>query len=89
MTVTYDTLIKTAGFILSLSALIALVWRGFKHIDTMNGNKKEIEEIKKEQQLLCFGIFACLDGLKQLGANGNVTEAHRKLNEYIMKEAHN
>ena len=89
MTITYDVLIKTVGFILSVSAVVALIWRGFKHIDDMHGNKKEIEEIKEEQQMLCLGIFACLDGLKQLGANGNVTEAHRKLHEYIMNEAHN
>ena len=88
MTITYDVLIKTVGFILSVSAVVALIWRGFKHIDDMHGNKKEIEEIKEEQQMLCYGIIACLDGLKQLGANGNVTKALKELEKHINVQAH-
>lgn len=88
MTLTYDVLIKTAGFILSVSALVTLVWHVFKKLDVINSTKSEIDGIKKEQQMLCYGIIACLDGLLQLGANGNVTKALKELEKHINIKAH-
>ena len=89
MTITFEDMIKFVGFLLSVSAVITLIWRGFKKIDEMQSNRREIEEIRKEQKVLCKGVLACLDGLKQLGANGNVTETYNALNEHIINEAHN
>lgn len=48
----------------------------------------ELQAVKDELQVLCFSMLACLDGLKQLGANGNVTKAHDKLDKHLNKKAH-
>ena len=99
MVITYEILIKTVGFILSVSAVFALVWKIFKRIDKVLTTKEEIDKeigtikteinnINAEQQIQCYGILACLDGLKQLGANGNVTKAHYDLEKYINEKAH-
>lgn len=49
---------------------------------------EEIAELKKEQQLLTYGILACLDGLKQLHCNGSVTEAREKISKHLNAQAH-
>ena len=38
--------------------------------------------------MICYGLLATLDGLKQLGANGNVTDAHEKLEKHLNQTAH-
>lgn len=72
----------------SFAALLGIIWRTFKKIDETNSNSEEIERIKTEQQVICYGLLACLDGLKQLGANGNVTDAYNRLEKHINKQAH-
>ena len=42
----------------------------------------DIKDIKGELQVICFGMLACLDGLKQQGCNGDVTKAHDKLTKH-------
>lgn len=47
--------------------------------------KEEIENSKDERYILLKGILACLDGLKQNGANGPVTDAIDEINKYLLK----
>lgn len=56
--------------------------------EVSNKQKEDIKSIKTELCMNTYCILACLDGLKQLGANGNVTEAHDKLQKYINQQAH-
>lgn len=49
---------------------------------------EDIRDIKEELQVICFGMLACLDGLKQQGCNGDVTKAHDKLTKHLNKSAH-
>lgn len=49
---------------------------------------KDIKESKDERYILIKGILACLDGLKQSGANGNVTTTYNEINEFLMKKSH-
>ena len=88
ITITINGIIKTVAFLVSFSALLGIIWRTFKKIDETNSNREEIERIKTEQQVICYGLLACLDGLKQLGANGNVTDAYNRLEKHINKQAH-
>ena len=88
ITITFDGLVKGVALLVSLAALLGLVWRTFKKIDETNNNRDEIEKIKAEQNVICFGLFACLDGLRQLGANGNVTKAYNALEKHITEQAH-
>lgn len=55
--------------------------------DRMEKIEKEIKGIKKEQCVQTECLMAIMDGLKQLGANGQVTEAQKKLNQHIINNA--
>ena len=48
----------------------------------------DIHDLKGEQQLLTYGVLACLKGLRELGCNGPVTEAVNKIEKYLNQKAH-
>ena len=48
----------------------------------------EIAAIKREQSVMCYGILACLKGLKEQGCNGPVTEALHTLEKHLNQSAH-
>lgn len=48
----------------------------------------DIADMKNEQQLLTYGILACLKGLKEQGCNGPVTEAINKIEKHLNQRAH-
>lgn len=88
MTITFDFAVKLVALLVSASALLGVIWRAFKKLDSANNHHDEIEKIKAEQQVIVYGLLACLDGLKQLGANGNVKDAYNRLEKHINKQAH-
>lgn len=49
---------------------------------------EELSAIRSELQVLCFGIRACLCGLKEQGCNGPVTQALTALDKHLNKQAH-
>ena len=49
---------------------------------------KDIAKLKEENQLICYGLSAALDGLEQLGANHSVPIAKNKLQKYLNEQAH-
>ena len=49
---------------------------------------KDIARLKEENQLICYGLSAALDGLVQLGANHSVPIAKNKLQKYLNEQAH-
>lgn len=49
---------------------------------------KDIARLKEENQLICYGLSAALDGLEQLGANHSVLIAKNKLQKYLNEQAH-
>ena len=49
---------------------------------------KDIARLKEENQLICYGLSAALDGLEQLGANHSVPIAKKKLQKYLNEQAH-
>ena len=54
-------------------------------------NKKQdeaIAAIRNEQTLICYGVLACLKGLKEKGCNGPVTAALDKLEKHLNQAAH-
>ena len=88
MYVDADTIIKLAALLGALSAIGAMFYKMFKWMDSQKQQEAEISNIKKEQCLICYCMLATLDGLKQLGANGNVSDAYRKLEKHLNKSAH-
>ena len=49
---------------------------------------KEMQESKEERLILLKGLLACLEGLKQGGANGPVTRAIAEINDYLLGKSH-
>lgn len=83
-----DTLIKAAGVISALLAIFGAIFAVYRWYLKQNRQDKEIEKIKTENTLICYGLSAALDGLIQLGANHNVTTAKEKLDKHLNQQAH-
>lgn len=88
MYVDASTIIFCSSFIGALAVLFGLVFKFVKWVVEQKEQSEKIEEIQEEQTLICFVLLATLDGLKQLGANGEVTKAHDRLSKYINQKAH-
>lgn len=87
------------GLVLSFVSFIGLLWAVFKFVDRQGELDKEMalmkverkaedNHIKEELRVLTYGMLAALDGLKQVGANGNVTDAYDALSKHLNKAAH-
>lgn len=48
----------------------------------------DVASIMREQQILMYGVLACLKGLKEKGCNGPVTEAINTIEKHLNKRAH-
>lgn len=92
-------IIKLAEIIGACSVILGVIIGGYKLYDRlldhisdlerrMTAQEKELERMKKEDTLVIFALRACLDGLKQQGCNGKVTEAFDMLDKHINKAAH-
>lgn len=64
------------------------IFAAYRFIEKPTANKAEIKRIKKEQTLICYALTACLNGLHQLGANGEVSTALEKMNKHLNQAAH-
>jgi hypothetical protein len=73
-------LIGSAGGVLA-GFLIGI----YKVIRALEEMKKSGEERKAENVLLIHGVLAALKGLEYQGCNGPVTEARKKLEDYVIE----
>ena len=82
-------IIITAGSVLAaLTAILTLVFKVYRWVLRQDRQDREIQPLKDENTLLCYGVSACLDGLLQLGANHTVPIAKDKLDKYLNQSAH-
>ena len=72
----------------ALGTIGAIIFKSLRWIDRQKVQDEEIQDIKNELNVLCFGVLAALDGLRQGGANGMVTEAYKNLEKHLNKSAH-
>ena len=96
ITITWESIITAAAVIAAIVALITYFSKGHKWFLHQDEQDKEIaklheeqKELKSEQQIIVYGVLACLKGLKEQGANGPVTEAINKIEKYLNAKAHN
>lgn len=77
-------------FIVLIGAAFAVVWKVFKSANTVvksvNDLKADNEKQREQTQVITHGVLASLDGLQQLGANGNVTKAHKAIEDYMIQQ---
>lgn len=88
MVVTLENIITAAALVTAVTTLVVTFVKIVRWVDKQKKQDVEIIQLKKEQQELCFGMLAALDGLKQLGANGNVTKAHERLEKHLNEQSH-
>ena len=81
-------IIYAASVITALGVIIGLLLSIFKWLQRQKQQDDDIDNIKKENTLICYALMACLDGLEQLGANHTVPKAKEKLNRHLNLEAH-
>ena len=88
MFVDADFIIRLATILGAFGAIGTMLYKSFRWMEQQKLQEIEIENIKKEQCIMCYGLLATLDGLKQLGANGNVSDAFQKLEKHLNQTAH-
>ena len=88
MFVDADFIIRLATILGAFGAIGTMLYKSFRRMEQQKLQEIEIENIKKEQCIMCYGLLATLDGLKQLGANGNVSDAYQKLEKHLNQTAH-
>lgn len=60
----------------------------FKIDEIHTDEEAKIQELRTEMLILTKCMSAVLDGLKQLNCNGQVTEAKKNLDEFLMSRAY-
>lgn len=88
MYIDWDTIISAGKVIGALGVITGLFVGIYKFVERDKRQQAEIEAIKKEQAMICFGIVACLEGLKEQGCNGPVTEALNRMEKHLNNAAH-
>ena len=88
VTISAEMLVELAALLTALGVIGGVVVWGIKFVDRQKKQDRELAAIRKEQTLICYGILACLRGLKEQGCDGPVTEALGKLEKHLNQAAH-
>ncbi len=75
VTINADTLVMLAQILTALGVIGGVILWCFKFVQRSRRQAEELKAIRREQTLICYGLLACLKGLKEQGCNGPVTEA--------------
>ena len=82
------TLIELAALLTALGVIGGAALWAVKFVDRQKKQDQELTAIRKEQTLICYGVMACLRGLKEQGCDGPVTAALDKLEKHRNQAAH-
>ena len=88
VTLTWQSVVGAAAIIGAFVALVSYVRKIFGWFDKQDKQETEIKEIKEEQQILTYGILACLKGLSEQGCDGPVSTAIDTIEKHMNKKAH-
>ena len=88
VTINSDTLIKIAAVLAALGGIGSVVVWCIRFVDRQKKQDQELAANRKELTLICYGVLACLKGLKEQGCNGPVTDALDKLEKHLNQAAH-
>ena len=83
-----DTLITLAELLTAIGVIGGVILWCFKFVQRSRRQNEELKAIRREQTLICYGLLACLQGLKEQGCNGPVTEAMNRIEEHLNQAAH-
>ena len=88
MIINADTIISTSAVLAAVIAILGALFAVYRWYLKQNKQDTDIVEIREELCMHTYVLLAVLDGLKQQGCNGKVTEAQEKLSKHINKQAH-
>lgn len=88
VTISAETLIELAALLTALGVIGGVALWAVKFVARQKKQDQELAAIRREQTLICYGILACLRGLKEQGCDGPVTEALGKLEKHLNQAAH-
>ena len=88
VTIGADAVIQAGALLGALGALGGLGLWCVRFVERQKRQDKELAAIRREQTLICYGVKACLQGLREQGCNGPVSEALKKLDEHLNQAAH-
>ena len=83
-----NTITTAATVIVAVITIFGVIFSVYRWYLRQGKQDKNIKSLREEQCLICYGMLACLEGLKQLNCNGPVTDARDKLSKYINQKAH-
>jgi Na+/H+ antiporter NhaD/arsenite permease-like protein len=81
-------IIQAASLLAAFSALGGVIVWCVKFVERQKHQDKELAAIRKENTLICYGVLACLKGLKEQGCDGPVTTSLEKLEKHLNEAAH-
>ena len=88
VTINADAIIKFAALLTALGVIGGLGLWLFKFVERNKRQDRELAAIQAEQTIICYGVLACLKGLKEKGCNGPVTEALNMMEKHLNTAAH-
>lgn len=88
MYVDMELLLNGAAGVTALGTVAGAILAAYQFYLRQKKQDEELLSIRAELQVLCFGMRACLSGLKEQGCNGPVTEALSALDKHLNKQAH-
>ena len=88
MYITAETIIQAAALLGACGTLVGAIIAVYRILERDKRQSKVIADIQNEQTIICYGILACLKGLKEQGCNGPVTEALNKMEKQLNQKAH-
>ena len=83
-----QTIVEIAKWLGAAGTVMGMLFAVFRFLERDKRQQAEIAAIKHEQSVMCYGILACLKGLKEQGCNGPVTEALHTLEKHLNQSAH-
>ena len=83
-----NTLNGTSAAVTALGVLVGGVLAVYRFYARQKAQDRELAAVRSELTLLCYGVRACLSGLREQGCNGPVTEALNKLDKHLNPAAH-
>lgn len=88
MYVDVNTIITVGSLIGALGAIIGVIIAVHRWYLQQNKQDEDIQNLKDEQTIICYGVLAALKGLQEQGCNGPVTDAINKMEKHLNIEAH-
>lgn len=62
-----------------------VLWKTYRATRMIEDMHRATQQRKKENEVILRGVLASLDGLIQIGANGQVTHAKKEIEAFLIK----